>query len=444
MHSDQNESSPQDVSRRRFLKGALLGGAALTMSSKLALAEQMATGRLTARDIHGAGMRAGVVRMASNENPVGPSPRALRAIANNMFDVNRYSIYTNYPNDRFSGLGDPEDRTPLIEELAGYDGVKLPKKERRSSLSGSSSSSGSSFSFGRDDSPPPTPYLVSCGSGPFLKLLPLAYLSQGGGEVIEAETGYGSISRAAEGYNDKEIPTSVFRVPLTADYRHDLDAMRNAITSKTSMVVITNPNNPTGTLLSYEELEQFVNAVPKHVIVVIDEAYIHFVRDPNYKRAIPLAIANDNVIVLRTFSKVYGLPAMRLGYSVSSTAIQEKILFYMADSIPGVLTQIAGMEAVKDLAHVRRSQQAVWDFRDQCYPVFDRMGLEYIKGEGNFFQVKVGSNRTEIYRELGKRRVQVSTRGGDRMAEWLRVSAGTARETEVFLNELEDILSKSI
>ncbi len=438
MHSDQNESSPQDVSRRRFLKGALLGGAALTMSSKLALAEQMATGRLTASDIHGAGMRAGVVRMASNENPVGASPRALRAIANNMFDVNRYSIYTNYPNDRFSGLGDPEDRTPLIEELARYDGVNLPKKERRSS------SSGSSLSFGRDDSPPPTPYLVSCGSGPFLKLLPLAYLSQGGGEVIEAETGYGSISRVAEGYNDKEIPTSVIGVPLTADYRHDLDAMRNAITSKTSMVVITNPNNPTGTLLSYEELEQFVNAVPKHVIVVIDEAYIHFVRDPNYKRAIPLAIANDNVIVLRTFSKVYGLPAMRLGYSVSSTAIQKKMLFYMADSIPGVLTQIAGMEAAKDLAHVRRSQQAVWDFRDQCYPVFDRMGLEYIKGEGNFFQVKVGSNRTEIYRELGKRRVQVSTRGGDRMAEWLRVSAGTARETEVFLNELEDILSKAI
>ena len=438
MHSDQNESSPQDVSRRRFLKGALLGGAALTMSSKLALAEQMATGRLTASDIHGAGMRAGVVRMASNENPVGASPRALRAIANNMFDVNRYSIYTNYPNDRFSGLGDPEDRTPLIEELARYDGVNLPKKERRSS------SSGSSLSFGRDDSPPPTPYLVSCGSGPFLKLLPLAYLSQGGGEVIEAETGYGSISRVAERYNDKEIPTRVIGVPLTADYRHDLDAMRNAITSKTSMVVITNPNNPTGTLLSYEELEQFVNVVPKHVIVVIDEAYIHFVRDPNYKRAIPLAIANDNVIVLRTFSKVYGLPAMRLGYSVSSTAIQEKMLFYMADSIPGVLTQIAGMEAAKDLAHVRRSQQAVWDFRDQCYPVFDRMGLEYIKGEGNFFQVKVGSNRTEIYRELGKRRVQVSTRGGDRMAEWLRVSAGTARETEVFLNELEDILSKAI
>lgn len=419
----------QQVSRRGFMKSALVGGAALSLSSRLALAEQMVTGRLSAEDIHGAGVRPGVVRLSSNENPMGPSPQALRIVADKMFDVNRYSIYTDYPDGYFSGLGYPETRTPLVDILAEHDGVKLSAK----------TGSSSSRSFG-SSAPPPTPYIVSSGSGPLLNLLALAYLSQGGGEVIEADAGYNSVSRRAASFTEVGIPTKAISVPLTSDNRHDLPAMRAAMTPNTSMVVITNPNNPTGTLVSYEELEQFVSTVPKSVIIVIDEAYIHFARDLNYKRAIPLALANENVVVLRTFSKVYGLPAMRLGYSVSSKAIQQRILFYAARSIPGVLTQMAGMEAVKDYNHVRKSQQAVWDFQDTCYGAFDRMGLEYIPSSGNFLQVRVGKNRDAIDDALDERNVQVSSRGGDRMAEWLRVSAGTARETEVFLNEFESAI----
>ena len=415
MPSDMIE---QDVSRRGFLKGALLGGAALTMSSKLALAEQMMAGRLTAKDIHGVGMKPGRVEMSLNENPVGPSPRALRAIADNMFDINRYV-------SSFSGDGE----TPLIEALAAYDGVELPKQERQQFSPG----------FFR---PSPTPYFISyAGSGQILNLLALAYLGKGDGALIDAELGYTDIRRNAGRYEEAGTPVGVTSIPLTGDYLHNLDAMLKAITPKTTLVVITNPNNPTGTLVPYEALERFVSAAPKHVTILIDEAYIHFVRDPNYRPAVPLAITNDNVIVTRTFSKVFGMPGMRLGYAVCNPKIQEKLKYFEARyTFLPLLTLMAGIEAVKDQDHVRRSQQVVWGFRDQCYKAFDRMGLEYIPSEANFMMVNVNRNAEDFYRSLFKRRVKVAARWDETMPTWIRISAGTEQETEVFLNELEYVL----
>lgn len=427
MQSNVSDTVQRGVSRRGFLKGALLGGAALTMSSRLALAQQMATGRITAENIRGVGVEPGLVRMALNENPIGPSRRALQAIADNMFDINRYGF----------------NQMPLIQALADYDGVELPKPpERGAGGPGGGGGDGGGAFGGGGGRRMPLPYMMSAGSGQILEVLALTYLSKGGAEVIEAELGYGDISRTAEDYNRMGIPTNVIKVPMTRDYKHDLAAMQKAITPKTTMVVITNPNNPTGTLLSYAELENFVNAVPKSVIIVLDEAYIHFARDPNYKRAIPLAIANENVIVVRTFSKVYAMPAMRLGYAVCSPKIQQALRFYMTGS-PNLLAQVAGAAAVLDLDHVRESQQVVWDFRDRCYAEFKKMGLEYIPGEGNFFMVNIGRDSMPVLRELFKRRVMVTNRTRETMPNWIRVSSGTQQETEVFLNELKDILSSA-
>jgi histidinol-phosphate aminotransferase len=284
--------------------------------------------------------------------------------------------------------------------------------------------------------------VISAGSGQILEVLALTYLSKGGGEVIEAEIGYQDIARTAQMYNDRmNIPTNVINVPMK-NHRHDLDAMLKAITPRTTMVVITNPNNPTGTLLSYEEIERFVNAAPKHVLIVIDEAYIHFVRDPNYKTSISLAASHDNVITVRTFSKVYGMPAMRLGYAVCSADIQNLMRFYMNGSA-NLLAQVAGTASAQDRDHYERSRQVVFHFRDRCYEAFDKMGLEYIPSESNFFMVNIGKNARPVIRDLMQRRVMVSARGGDKMPTWIRVSSGTEKETEVFLNELKDILSSA-
>ena len=163
---------------------------------------------------------------------------------------------------------------------------------------------------------------MTSGSGRILDLLSLTYLVPDGGEIIEAEYGYGDFIEKAEDLAEEGFATRAIKLPLTKDHGHDLEAMLKAVTPETRLMVITNPNNPTGTLISYEALEQFVNAVPKHVVVVIDEAYIHFVTDPNYKPAVSLALSNDNVVVVRTFSKVYGIKGLGLGYAITSQTIK--------------------------------------------------------------------------------------------------------------------------
>ncbi|MCY3712720.1 MAG: histidinol-phosphate transaminase [Gemmatimonadetes bacterium] len=411
------ETTGSGLSRRYFLSGALAAGAALTLADRLALAQTMATGGLTAKDIHGIGVEPGLVRMALNENPIGPSPRALEAIAENMFNINRYSF----------GGGD------IYGALAEFDGIELPPpREMPPGMRGM----GGGGRFRRQ-----TPFYISAGSGALLSQIALTYLSKGGTEVIEADMGYGDISGDAENYQEAGLDVNIIRTPMK-DYKHDLDAMLAAITPKTSVVVITNPNNPTGTLLSFEETEKFVAAVPDNVIVVIDEAYIHFVKDPQYRTASSLATKYDNVIVTRTFSKVFGMPAMRLGYGICSQAIQEKLRFYRTGGANG-LAMAAGEASVKDKNHYNRSRAVVQHFRDRLEDEFTKMGLEYIPSESNFMMVDLGKPSMNIMREMFEKGVMVTNRRRRQMPTWIRVSSGDERETEVFLNVLKEALGKT-
>ena len=398
-----------------WLKRSVLVGVALVMGTQLALAQS-----ITVKDIDSAGLPPGMVRMSSNENPMGPSSKAVEAVMKYIHNSNRYSWYELDEN------GNPKSLNPgtlLAKALAKVDGVALPIN----------------FNPRSDE----TPYFFAAGSGRILKLLSIAYLSRGDGEVIEAEIAYGDISEEAEELNERGIPTNVIRVPMTKDYRHDLDAMLKAITPKTSLVVITNPNNPTGTLLTYKELDNFVNAAPKHVVIVIDEAYIHFVDDPDYQKysAIPLALTNDNVIVVRTFSKVYGIRGILLGYSVASSKINERMSIFNTGRA-SALAQIAGTAAVEDQEHFQKSRQAVLDSKKLMYEAFDELDLEYIPSQSSFVLVNVGRDSQNVRNEMWKRRVSISTRGSQHMEGWIRISAGTSDETEVFLSTLKTVLTK--
>ena len=413
------EKVDSGLSRRRFLTGALAAGAALTLADRLALAQTMASSGLTAKDIHGIGVEPGLVRMALNENPIGPSPMALKAIAENMFKINRYSF----------GGGD------ITGALAEFDGIELPPpRELPAGMRGMGGGGG--FRFRRRP-----PFFITAGSGALLSQIALAYLSKGGTEVIEADMGYGDISGEAEDYQEAGIDVSINRVPVK-NYEHDLDAMLAAITPKTSVVVITNPNNPTGTLLSFEETEKFVNAVPENVLVVIDEAYIHFVKDPAYQTAASLATTHDNVIVTRTFSKVFGMPGMRLGYGICSQAIQEKLRFYSTGRA-NALAYAAGEASLKDRSHYDRSRAVVLHFRERLEEEFTKMGLEFIPSESNFMMVNLGKPSMNIMREMFGKGVMVTNRRRQQMPTWIRVSSGDERETEVFLNVLKEALGKT-
>lgn len=409
----------QDVwSRRGFIKGALAAGTAgltLSMSDQLAMANELITGRKpTIEAIRGVGVEPGLVRMNLNENPLGPSPQALEAIANRMFGVNRYGV----------GMDD------LLQALADFDGVKLPEPDQSGSRS-----------FFRA---PPGPFMLTPGSSIILDVLCLAYLSRNGGEVVEAEYGYGSVSRTAGDYRAQfGVKVNLVRAPMTVGYKHDLDGMVSLISEKTSLVVITNPNNPTGTLLQPQEIEAFVKKIPSSVIVIVDEAYLHFAEQDPLPSAIPLALKYDNVAVVRTFSKAYALASLRLGYCVASQKIQNEMRKYYQE-MPNALASVAGAAAVRDLEHLQRSRQVVWDFKRRCYETFQELGIEYLPSQGPFVMANLERPAMQVVREMRSRNIWISSRRQRAFRNWIRISAGSEMETEVFLNTLKKILAGSL
>ena len=414
----ESDTLQRDWSRRGFMKGALAvgtAGVALSMSDRLAMAQQLITGgKHSIEAIRGVGVQPGLVRMSLNENPLGPSPRAIEAMANRMFGVNRYGT----------------DLSDLMQALSTFDGVELPEPENSMRRS-----------FFR---PPRGPFFLTPGSSLILDLLCLAYLSRNGGEVIEAEYGYGSVSRSAGDFKDMfGVDVNIVRAPMTPDYRHDLDGMASLASEKTSLVVITNPNNPTGTLLQADEIEAFINKIPSSVIVVIDEAYLHFAEQDPIPSAIPLAVKYDNVVAVRTFSKAYALAAVRLGYCVASQKIQDELRKYYQES-PNALASVAGAASVRDLEHLQKSREAVWDFKKRCYAAFDEMGIEYLPSQGTFVMADLKRSAMRVVREMRSRNVWISSRRQSAFRNWIRVSAGTEAETEVFLQTLKDVMARSI
>ena len=367
--------------------------------------------------IESVGVPAGRLRLMDNENPLGPSPLAIEAMKKYMGVINRYEWYET---DQTGEIHHLHPVNMLLQALARTDGIPL------------------SDPF---DPAVAHPYFISCGVDQILKLLAVVYLTPGHRASIETEPGYGEISEKAHLINDSGIPTRVTRVPLTADHRNDLNAILQAITPETALVTITNPNNPTGTLLSYDALASFVDAVPKQVIVIIDEAYHHFIRAPNHRSAIALATSRDNVVVVRTFAKVYGIRGVLLGYAVTSQAIKQKMLIYNhARASP--LAIMAGIAALDDHEHVQRSKQVVIDSKDRMYGAFDEMGLAYIPSHTNFVMVHVDRDSPTVIQALLDRGVAVSPRGSQVLKGWIRASAGTLPETEAFLMTLKTVLAE--
>jgi histidinol-phosphate aminotransferase len=456
------------VSRRGFLKGSILGGAALTVAPQLALAEQMITGKAPSiKDIWGPGLEAGRIKLDNNENSLGPSPRAIQAVASNMFDLNRYSG------------GVSATSTDLDAAVGEELGIAMPSRGRRGGGDQSSEERMRAFimrdpkikaAFDKAAQANPEilndealqraffmeqyragninmesnsgPFLFTTGSEMALELIALSHLSQKGGEVIEAERGYqfGISAFMVRGYSEKfGVPINIIRTPMTSDHKHDLDAMLSAVTPNTTLIVITNPNNPTSTIVPYDELERFVDAVPPHVTVLVDEAYIHFVDEPDYQSAVKLATSRENVVVTRTFSKLYGLVQMQLGYTVSGQKLKSRLSNYHTSKI-NKLASAAGVAAVKDHEHVRRTLRMVKAFKERCYGEFDAMGLEYIKSHSNFLTINTNMDSATVLQGLAKRNVRISNSGLRDLKTWVRVSAGTLDETEIFLKEFKAVL----
>jgi histidinol-phosphate aminotransferase len=374
----------EKISRRQFARrvGAAVGAAVGATLAAPELLDSLAEARRP-KDAP-----ENVIQLNSNENPYGPSTRAQDAIKRSP------RVAARYPDAK---------EVHLIDELAKLHGVQ------------------------------PENIVLGCGSGEILQIADMAFLAPGKTVVVaeptfEAVLAYARVTRA-----------EAVKVPLTKDFRHDLPAMAAACDARTGLVYVCNPNNPTATIVTREELAAFLERVPETATVLLDEAYHHFVEDPNYASGFEFLSKTPNLVVVRTFSKIYGMAGMRLGYAVAArekiAAMREHVVWNNSNA--SVLE--AALASLEDRGHVPRQRQMMNDTRRFVMRELEREGRRTIPSETNFFMVDVGGDVQPVIAAFRQRNILVGRRFPS-LPTWLRVSVGTRKEMEKFLAALREIV----
>lgn len=331
-----------------------------------------------------------VIKLASNENPLGYSALAKEAMINEIDQLNLY----------------PDGASVELTEV-------LAKKI----------------------SVNPDQIIFGTGSSDIILMIARAYLVPGDETVMADET-FSQYKHNAEIESAK-----IVEVPLKADGVHDLSAMLQAITEKTKVLWICNPNNPTGTIIAHEDLVQFLDQVPKHVLVVLDEAYREYVVDSNFTDGVKLLDQYENLVVLRTFSKVYGLAANRIGYGVGNAAVIRTINQVREPFNTGRLAQVAAKASLLDDAFLEKCRTENRAGLDYFEAQFKRLGLSYFAAHGNFIMVDVRTPSMEIFNLMLKKGIII--RGGwKHYPTCIRISVGTQEQNEKCMKVLEEVLTE--
>jgi histidinol-phosphate aminotransferase len=329
-----------------------------------------------------------IVKLASNENPLGPSPRAVRAISQALGDVGLY----------------PEGSCPRL----------------RAALARKLGVAGDSLVFGN-------------GSDEIIHLLGLAFLGPGD-EVVEGDPTFSRYEAAA-----MLAQARCTNVPLH-DWRCDLEAIRSTITAATRVVFIANPNNPTGSHVARSEIEGLLASLPDRVIVCLDEAYFEFADADDYPDGVDYVRAGANVLVLRTFSKVFGLAGLRIGYGVARPEIIAGLEQVREPFNVNHLAQVGALAALDDAEHLEQSRALVRTGRARLAAALASMGLRPWPSQANFVWVDVRRPCRPVYEALLARGVIV--RAGDAFGAdtFLRVTIGTTEQNERLIAALQEVM----
>jgi histidinol-phosphate aminotransferase len=231
------------------------------------------------------------------------------------------------------------------------------------------------------------------------------------------------------------IPT--VRVPMK-EYAFDLDAIAEKISSTTALVVLANPNNPTGTIVRRSDLDAFMKKLPDHVLVVLDEAYFEYVEDPEYPRSLEYVRAGRPVLVLRTFSKVFGLAGLRIGYGIAPKDVIDTLYKVRMAFNTSSVAQVAALAAWDDHAHVEKSVTLNRKERDFLYQELSACKVKYVPSYANFVLVDLGRPAKEVTRALLKHGVIVRPAWG--APTCMRVSVGTHEQNQQFMAALDQVL----
>lgn len=330
-----------------------------------------------------------VIKLASNENPFGCSEAAKQAIMNELANTSLY----------------PDGAAvALTEALAGHLGV------------------------GKDQ------IIFGAGSDEVILMIARAFLVPGDETIMADET-------FPQYRHNVEIEgAKIIEVPLK-DGRHDLPAMLEKVTDKTKIVWICNPNNPTGTIVTKDELDAFMAKVPAHVLVVLDEAYCEYIDDPAYPNGIEYVKRYPNVISLRTFSKIYGLASLRIGYGIGTPEIIRYINQVREPFNTTRYAQAAAKAALEDTAFIAECRQRNAEGLAYLKAEFDRLGLRYFEPYGNFVMFDTGIPSQKVFDALLRKGI-ISRARWTHYPTHIRITVGSAEQNRKFIEALEQVLQE--
>jgi histidinol-phosphate aminotransferase len=337
----------------------------------------------TAREL-GADAR-DIIKLASNENPLGPSPKALAAMRGALESAHLYPDGGGYY---------------LREALAARLGCTKDQ------------------------------IILGSGSNEIIEFLGHAFLGPGD-NVIASEHAFIAYKLVAAVFGARTI-----EVP-SPDLRHDLDGMIAAITPKTRLIFVANPNNPTGTLAHQDEIDRFVERVPENVVVVFDEAYFEYLDDP--PDTLRFVRAGRNVAVLRTFSKIQGLASLRIGYGLARPELIQVLQKARQPFNVSGLAQTAALAGLADDEHLRETKRITDEGRAYLQAQFAAMELQFVPSVANFVLVKVGDG-AGTFRKLLELQIIVRALKGYNLPEWIRISVGTMEQNRRCIAALREVL----
>jgi histidinol-phosphate aminotransferase len=326
-----------------------------------------------------------VVKLASNENPLGCSEKVKEEIKKHLDNL------AIYPDNKSTAL-----RDRLSEE----------------------------FDIASEE------ILITSGASEMIDILTKTYINKGD-EVIMGDLTFPRY---------KQTTTMMGGIPIEIplkDFKFDLRAILDNIRDKTKIIWICNPNNPTGTIIPYKKFVDFLNKVPKGVIVVSDEAYREYVTDEDYQSKTHELIKDyPNLVVLRTFSKIYGLASLRVGYTFANREILGEVNRIRSPFIVSTLAQVAALKAIDDKEFLKRAYDVNVEGKDYLYNEFENLGFDYISSETNHILVDIKRNSREVFDKLQEKGVIIRPQKGN----YIRVSIGTMEENRFFIEKLKEIM----
>ncbi len=373
-------------SRREWLRKAGMAGTLALVGGNQIIAR-------TARDVAGSPQPAlwptpgAPIRLSSNENPYGPSPKVREAISS------AFDMACRYP------YAYSEELRKMLAEKEGVS---------------------------------PDHIMLTAGSTEGLRLAGMIYGSDGR-EVIAADPTFQTLMRYA-----KKFGAHIHRIPVTDDLKHDLPAMARKINASTGMVYVCNPNNPTGAIVDGSELQDFCASAARRTLVFVDEAYIDYIEEPGYPSMVSLVKQDADLVVARTFSKVYGLAGMRIGYLIARPDIIEKLADRMV-AFTNTPALIAAQAALTDKEFHSFSLKKNRSCKKMIYETLDGLGLNYVRSHTNFVFFESGREISSLQNDMIAQGVKIG-RPFPPLTQWCRISTGKTEEVEAFCRGLKSVM----